>query len=315
MIRFAALLLTAAAPATAQAERIEILSEALAAEDISTAPGLRVMGAWRLSAAHRGFGGFSGMTFVDGELLLLSDAGWLVRWTPEADEAEISPLPDACHHGAGSHAADAEAIALTPDGMEIRLALERGNRLCGFSPRAGAEARSYDLSQVLPPSGNNGIEAMATWPRRGTALIVESKRKGSHQLFWFDSHAGEEQTIAMRYFAPAGFKPGDAAFLPDGRLVVVNRRFGLRKGRSTALTLSPAFTPAIGGSVGGEVIARLENSPLAANYEGLAVQPTATGATLWLISDDNFANPRGTILLRMELDDNFQASALNSRGS
>jgi hypothetical protein len=302
LIRLAALL--AFAPLAVQAaepEPIAIRQEAVAPDGVQAAHGLTLTGAWRLSSGHPGFGGFSGLAALDGELILLSDAGAIVRWKPGAADATIAALPEICRNGAGKHAADAEAMVLAA-GAELRIALERGNRLCAFGLEGLGDGRTISLDAMMPRSGNRGIEAMANWPGQGTALIAEASDDGAHKLAWFAGDLPDRQCAALRYAAPDGFKPGDAAFLPDGRLLVVNRRFGVRSGRTTSITLSPPFVPAAGADVGGAEIARIERSPLAANYEGVAIETRDGGATIWLISDDNFSNPKGTMLLRFELD-------------
>jgi hypothetical protein len=121
----------------------------------------------------------------------------------------------------------------------------------------------------------------------------------------------------MRYQPPRGYKPADAAFLPDGRMIVINRRFRLDAGRSTALSIIPAFTPTEGQVLTGDTITEIANLPLAANYEGIAIAPRAGGHTIWMVSDDNFSKPGRTMLLRMELDDvsSADASMIAERGS
>lgn len=304
MIRFVASLCAFALAGAAAAEptTIAIRQDALPLSTVATAPGVTLTGAWRLSANHALFGGFSGLTFVEGELLLLSDAGAIVRWVPGAAEATLVPLPDACRAGTGKHNADAEAMALTPDGLEIRVALERGNRLCGFSWGERGGARSFDLDALIPSAGNRGVEAMASQPHRGTLLIAEAAQAGGHTMLWFDAVSGDVPSATMRYRPPAGFKPGDATFLPDGGLLVVNRRFSMPDKRATIVTIAPAFAPAAGGEISGAEVVRIERGPLAANYEGAAIAPGLEGPVLWLISDDNFSNRSGTMLLRFQFE-------------
>lgn len=294
-----------AAPAAAQFEPIEIRAEAVPVEAVQSARGVRVTGVWRLFSPHPGFGGFSGLMMAEGNLLMVSDRGWLVRWRPGGAAAETMPLPEACQVGAGDHAADAEAIALTPDGLELRIALERPSRLCGFSLERDAAAKVTRVDGMISTSGNRGVEAMATLPRRGIALLSETDENGAHQLAWFDADLPDDQAVTLDYLAPPGFKPADAAFLDDGSLLIVNRRFGVRGGRSTIVTLVRDFAPDAGRPIAGAELVRIERSLIAANYEGVAVD----GSIVWLISDDNFASSKGTLLLRLELDGEHAGSA------
>lgn len=291
--------------ASCAAETITIRREVVPIAPVSAVPGLTLVGAWRLSADHRGFGGFSGLLFIEGEFLMLSDAGWLVRWKPDGSAAEIEPLPEACRSGDGEHSLDAEAMSLTPDGLELRVALERPARLCAFSWGRPDTARAFALDGLPAMRGNRGVEAMAALPKRGVALLAEGAVDGAHKLTWFDSVLGDRRAVTVNYHAPSGFKPGDAAFLPDGRLLVVNRRFGLRGGRASVLSVG-AFSFPLTRAIDSEAILRIEGGPLAANFEGVAVQPDGDDIIIWLVSDDNFSNPKGTVLLQLRFNTSIE---------
>ncbi len=306
-----AILLALAGPGAAaepsDVPSMSIRARAVPVSDVRiAAPNLRVAGAWRLSSDDARLGGMSGLLARDGDLLMLSDAGAIVRLRDDfgaEGQASVTDLPAACMVDGRS---DAESLTLAEDGLAIRIGLERSNGVCAFyldRPEAG---------QRFAPAGmaawprNRGAEAMASLPERGTAIIGEGRERGErdHPLLWY---AGDPATgvaaTALRYRAPAGFKPADAAFLPDGRMLVLNRRFTMPEGRATVLSIGGAIAPRAGALHSGSEILRIEHGPLAANFEGLAVRPRPGGATIWLISDDNFSNRSGTMLIRLELDE------------
>lgn len=305
-----AALLAVAAPAAAEPV-IAIRATAVPVAQVQTAiPGLRVTGAWSLSSDDRRLGGMSGLLAADGELLMLSDAGSIVRLRDDFGgeaNASIAALPSACM---ADGRIDAESLALSPDGLAVRVGLERSNCVCAFDLGEPDAGRRFSPIAIAAWPRNNGAEAMASLPGVGTAIIGEGRDGGSreHPLLWYAGDPANTAATAMQYRAPSGFKPADAAFLPDRRMLVLNRRFTMPNGRATVLTIGSALSPSAGAIYAGQEILRIEHGPLAANYEGLAVKPRPGGATIWLISDDNFSNRSGTMLIRLELDESATVS-------
>jgi hypothetical protein len=296
----AAAFLAAPAPAPPSVWR----SEPVPARAARPGHGVRVTGAWTFARRLPRFGGISGVAVEEDHLLLLSDAGLLWR-APKPDvPGPIRPvaLPAACRPGsAEAEGADTEALALAPDGRALRIGIEGANAIC---------APDLDAAVAIPAMAawprNQGIEALATMPGRGMLAIggMPLDRDGARPLVWFagdPARAGTPATL-MRYLPPPGFQPSDAAFLPDGRLLVLNRRYRVLGGYGSAIVLTKPFVPSGNATVAGDVIARFAGAALGANFEGLAVETTANGIALWLVSDNNFFPGRRTRLLRLALD-------------
>lgn len=285
----------------------------------------RLSGAWQLTMDDARFGGFSSMMLAGDDLVLLSDGGVMFRLHRDgegfASATTVSPLPLACTKGQTRKGSDSESMSVTPDGREVRIGLERSNTVCAVDLDRPQYARSLNLAPMALWPQNAGAEAMASLLGKGLAIIGETRdaTDGTHPLLWYDGDPADTGTrlTKMRYQPPRGYKPADAAFLPDGRMIVINRRFRLDAGRSTALSIIPAFTPTEGQVLTGDTITEIANLPLAANYEGIAIAPRAGGHTIWMVSDDNFSKPGRTMLLRMELDDvsSADASMIAERGS
>ncbi len=141
--------------------------------------------------------------------------------------------------------------------------------------------------------------------RDGRFLIFsEGARGGRHsQVLLFDGDpalAGIRAT-ALRYLPPDDSRPTDAALLPDGRLLVLNRRFTILDGLSAALVL--VDLPALNEStvLTGEVIADFRSPAIVDNLEALSVTREGSATILWIASDDNFSPLQRTLLLKFAL--------------
>lgn len=269
----------------------------------------RIAGHWQLQSDDPSFGGASGLLAGRHGLTLVTDAGRLFDVDVEQGKAvRTRPLPAACLNPLGQKRTDAEAMTLSPDGQEWRVAIERVNMLCAWHPDRPDSARLVPVEALQSWRGNRGAEAMAALAGMGTVIIGERADEGgdgARPLLWFHGDPADPQTAVthMHYHPPAGFKPGDAAFLPDGRLVILNRQTRLGRKAASILTLHPPLLPIEGGTLEGKELMRIENAPYSANYEGMALERRPGGITIWLVSDDNFRTAGGTKLLKIEMDD------------
>lgn len=270
------------------------------------APGIRVAGSWRLASSDQDFGGASGLMLRDTVLTILTDSGRLFD-LEGGQPVRSRALPPACARPGGKSKADAEAMTVSPDGTGLQVALERVNMVCSWRPDAPEAAVLSPVSAMRSWKRNRGAEAMANLPGKGTLIIGEGAdtADGQRPLLWYHGDPANPSTAmtTMRYLPPEGFKPGDAAFLPDGRLIVLNRQTRFGKQAATVLTIHEAFAPQEQALLTGRELARIENSAEAANYEGMAIEPHEGRTTIWLVSDNNFRANVETRLLRLELTD------------
>lgn len=270
---------------------------------------LRLTGAWNMTSETRGFGGLSGVILARGELLFLNDGGALIRLRGAPDAAEnrgvISPLPGSCGHSWKPIDRDTESLALTPDGRGLRIATETANGLCAVDlAHPEVEAR-FDIAAIQNWRPNNGAESMARLPGKAMIIIAEGsvEKSGARSLLWFNGDPVNPATplIKMRYQPPPGYSPTDATFLPDGRLLVVNRRVSAQLSFPVKLVLVPAFAPAADKTVTGDVLAQIDDPAINDNYEAIAVEPSPEGMVIWLASDNNFSSRQRNLLLRFML--------------
>jgi hypothetical protein len=148
---------------------------------------------------------------------------------------------------------------------------------------------------------NSGLEAIADGPRgRPLVLLAEDPEPGETACpGWIldGAHGGR-----FRLATTDGFSATDAAFLPSGDLLVLQRRltffgaFAMRLVRIAAADLVP------GATVAGEIVYTSRSGDRIDNMEGLAVDVAPDGTPIvTLVSDDNFFWLQSTVLLRFRL--------------
>lgn len=287
-----------------------------------TVGALTFIGAWHLKSDNSDFGGFSALgRLPDGRFLAISDAGWMAAFalTPLAKGAAVSDsfiarLPGA--EGIGPDGKelnyeDRDAESLTFDGERGRywVGYENKNvirRLDGGFVRVTAIAAPKKMADW--PS-NGGPEAMLRLSDGRFLVFAETAElaDGSTEALLFQGDPTEKGTQIARlsYAAPEGYRVTDAAQLPDGDLLLLNRRIGVPKGFTAKLTRVPLSDVRAGAVLSGEVIASLAPPLTVDNMEGLLVERgTVQGrdATLiWLISDDNYFGFQRTLLMQFAL--------------
>ncbi|MBK8906779.1 MAG: esterase-like activity of phytase family protein [Rhodospirillales bacterium] len=266
---------------------------------------LRYRGGLELRSEDARFGGLSGLT-IDadgGSLTAISDRGyWLLLRLVHVNgdlagiaEAVIGELPFV---RATPDSADAEAMAPMFDGSVI-VAFEREHRLMRYF------MDGQPPLPVAPPPGlsdmpsNGGIESLARLPDGRLLMLAEQDTTDDGVLGWVRNVSGS--WFQFEYLIDGGFRPTDAATLPGGDVLVVERRFpplDVRLRRIAADTLEP------GAAVSAEAVAHLGGGVTVDNMEGIAVCRDSDGRTLvYIVSDDNYSVFQRTLLLMFELVD------------
>jgi hypothetical protein len=271
---------------------------------------LRPLGGLVIDAKALGGGGFSGVHLApDLTLTLISDRGhWAearllldgltplglqpLRHGPLRDEAG-KPIPR-------GFAADTEALARRPDGTWL-VAFERRHRIRAYRrlDGPGAYVAAPPGLEAAPPNG--GLESLAVLQDGRLFAIAETFTPPDRPEL---RHAwlGAPGRWTPLYWQPApGFHPTDAAILPDGRALVLERRFSLLGGFSARLVMTAhdALRSAREGAVlRGETILLLNDAPLPSeNWEAVAVTRLGDQTLVALISDDNESVLQRSLLL------------------
>ncbi len=307
--------LAALAPACATAQRPGVLAVPFALPDLPPQAALRPLGALEIDPARLGFGGLSAIHLApDLTVTMVSD---LARWAElrlDLDESlrprglallRAGPLRD----GAGrplrrGHAGDSEALARLPDGGWL-VAYERWHRI-----RHHPTLDAPGLYVEAPPgveraAANGGLESLAVLPDGRWLAIAEElplpEAEGATAA-WIGG-PGAWRPIGWR---PApGHAPTDAAPLPDGGLLVLERAFSIFAGFTCRLVRVPAAAladPPPGTILEGEAILAMPPFP-ADNWEGVAVARHRGRTLVALVSDDNENRLQRSLMMLFELRD------------
>jgi hypothetical protein len=253
---------------------------------------------WNIESNDLRFGGISALHVEGGEVLAFSDSGFRIRFPlPQGRplRAEIAPLADG--PGRPSAKADRDVEAMAVLGPLVWVAFERANQVWRYRRDGWRSDASAKPAAMREWRANRGSEAMVRLPD-GRFLIFSEGDGGEALLFGGDPALEGTRWQPLKYRPPQGYRITDAAVLPDGRLLFLNRSIGVT-GFSARLTLG-RFTGGPDGSVisGGE-IATLDGLD---NLEGLSVTQEDGRTIVWLASDDNFMPLQRTLLLKFALE-------------
>jgi hypothetical protein len=264
---------------------------------------LRFLGGWNIESNDLRVGGISAMHVEGGEVLALSDAGTIVRFPipgrSGSARAAVTKLVEGPGRSSSKSDRDTESLAVMGGfawvGFEQLNAVWRYNRGTwttngGAAPKAMAKWES-----------NSGAEAMVRLSD-GRFLVFSEGEDGEREspllMFEGDPAVPGTKVAALRYRPPAGYRVTDAALLPDGRLLILNRRWRLLEGGSAKLVVA-----ALGQKVlEGRVIADFRNPLTVDNMEALSVTHEGAETIVWIASDDNFNPLQRTLLLKFALN-------------
>jgi hypothetical protein len=268
---------------------------------------LHFLGGWALDSGDDRFGGLSGMHVEDGRIIATSDAGLVVRFpVPGAAlvmRVRFDPLLEG--PGARTRRSNRDSEGLLVDGESLWVSFEGHNMIWRYDRstlRAQAAARPEPMRRW---PGNSGPEALVRLADGRFLVFAEGKDDGAPTsdvvLFAGDPAIPGTHATRLRYRRPPGYRATDAALLPDGRILILNRRFAWLRLSARLVVADPAGLAA-GGTIEGREVATLESPINVDNMEALAVT-TENGRTIvWIASDDDFmAIVRRTLLLKFEL--------------
>lgn len=286
---------------------------------------LTFRGGLSLSSDSEWFGGWSGLTLgADGrQILAVSDAGaWLSADMIYADDrpmgfrnARIGPI--LALNGSNlrrDRDRDAESIALldgTLDRGTVVVAFEQNTRIgrfsvngSGLSAPAGYLPRPQEARRL---QRNRSLEAVAVLQggRRRGQIIAFAERYLSpegHHTGWIWSG---NRIQPVHVTARQDYDITDAAGLPDGGLVILERYFGWLSGVAMRLRYFAPTELDAGKVLVGETLLEADMSYDIDNMEGVSAHVSPSGETvLTLMSDDNFNGfLQRSILLQFTLDE------------
>jgi len=262
---------------------------------------LRYLGGLWLRSDDPRFGGLSDLRVsADGErLVAVSDCGAglsaRLRYDAEGrlaglDEPRLTVLTDAVGKPLAPDEIDAESLVVTPAG-ELEVGFEGRGRVAAYGPAFEGPARPVETPADIARCGKNGgIELMADAGSGKRLLVCETRKSASSNVpAWIgDASAWQERSYPLAFdggWAGEPFRPTAAARLPDGNMLVLERRFPPLSVRLARLDRATLDGP---GELERRELARLEPPLTVDNFEGVEVRRDEQGRTLvYLLSDDN----------------------------
>jgi hypothetical protein len=273
---------------------------------------LTFLGGWSLDSLNLGFGGISAIHVGDGAIVALSDAGALIRFPLpngiSSVRGRIDPLPVGIAPPVAKRNRDTESMVFYGGhawiGFEWRGAIWRyavGNGSAGWRSDAHqAPAAMHDWPN------NSGPEGMVRLNDGRFLVFSEAamRKDGTSEVLAFDGDpaAAGTPSHSLGYRAPTGYRLTDAALLPDGRLLLLNRRFSLLEGFSAKLVMARPPRPGAPAIIAGQTIADFASPVTVDNMEALSVTREQGRTIVWIASDDNFSPLQRTLLLKFALD-------------
>lgn len=274
------------------------------------APGLKrlgrleYLGAWALTSNDVRVGGISALHVDAGEALAMSDAGWRIRFPlpgarnpVRAEVAMIAQGP-----GPADDKANRDAESLVVEGGSAWIGFEQANAVWRYDTLRFQRRSSAAPSALKRWSDNAGPEAMVRFPD-GRFLVFAEGNGGDSEvaLFAGDPAVAGTPSLRLRYRPPHGYRVTDAALLPDGRLILLNRRVGLFAGFTARLAVAALPRLAEGALIAGEEVAAFEGEVTRDNLEALSVTREDARTILWIASDDNYNPLQRTLLMKFAL--------------
>jgi hypothetical protein len=269
------------------------------------------LGGVALASDDPAFGGFSSMRVAGDRFTLLSDSGNFIhfrmnrRW--RVSDLHFGNLPDGPGTGWEKADRDSESTASDPATGQVWVGFENYNAIWRYSAgfrRAEASVRPKDMARW--PYGG-GPEAMVRLAEGHFIVFGETAHwphRHAHAVRWFDRDPTIDPVSGFRfdYAAPHGYNPSDAVELPDGDLLVLNRRFELPYNFTAILTIVPRAAIAPDRTVPGKQIATFAAPLIHDNFEALAVTREGRDTIVWMASDDNQSILERSLLLKFRLE-------------
>jgi hypothetical protein len=264
------------------------------------------VGGLELVGNHRDFGGFSAFRFLDKgrRFLGVSDTGFWFSGEVERDAASGHPVGirdftmEAIPGPEGQRTSkkalvDAEGLALWKG--EAVVSFEREHRVTRYSLPKGSPPRPLGNVPFLIPRHelrlNRGLETILAAPATsvfGDALLVVSEMSLNPAGDLFAAVLFGPRKGIFYVKRRDNFDVTDGAFLPNGDILLLERRFSYASGVAMRLRSLAAASIKADATVDGEILLQADMGYQIDNMEGLDVWQAPDGSTrVSIISDDN----------------------------
>jgi hypothetical protein len=266
--------------------------------------------AWELLSPHSDFGGISGLRALPGGRFLgISDAGALIGFglttDDKVDRPFIAALPGAIGPKVDYDERDSEGMAYDPTSKRFWISYEGKHAIRRFTPSLSRTDGIVRPKEMKDWPSNGGAEAFLRLSDGRFILLAENADgpNDTKQALIFSGDPIEPGTAISKftYRPPAGYRPTDATQLPNGQILILNRRLSFPSGLTAKIVLADASAIESGVILQGTEIATLESPVLVDNMEGITATMEGDKLIIWIISDNNFNIWQRTILMKFAI--------------
>lgn len=282
-----------------------------------TAGRLEFLRGWKMTSANPDLGGVSSMLVSKDDqganrFFMLSDAGVLIGFTLDEQSNKalrpfIAPLPDGPpkENKFAKKNWDAESLVHDPKTGQYWVGYEIYHGVWRYGRSFARKEAALPIPAMQKWPRNGGAEAMLRLPDGRFLIFSESApfKDEGYQAYIFDRDPTDPEAEPTRfgYLPPKGFSITDAALLPDGKALLLNRRFTPLEGVSAIVSIGDLSEIEPGQSWRSKTIATLKPPMKVDNMEALAVTQEGEDVIVWIASDDNFNAIQETILMKFRL--------------
>lgn len=277
---------------------------------------LEFAGGLEMTASSRHFGALSAVHVFDDQtrMLAVADTGFWLQAQIERDEdgrptgLSTVTMWEMTEFGPGKWETDAEGLTVAGD--TVHVSFERDHRIADYT--LGADGFPA-LQSVAPPPvplrelrRNRGFETVTvapeTSPLAGSLIGVSEKsldRNGNMMAF---ARRPDGSSFEFSVKRIDEFDITDGQFLPDGDLILLERRFNVADGVAMRLRRIDGGTIEKGATVDGEALIEANLLYQIDNMEGLSITVDPDGTPrLTIVSDDNHSILQRNLLLEFRL--------------
>lgn len=217
---------------------------------------------------------------------------------------------------------DAESVTLaagTPERGTAYVAFEQHDRIGVFPVAKGVLGKPASYLTMpkeasrMRMDGIEGLTVLAGGPHTGALVaFAEHPLRGEKRHRGWIWLGGTPRGFTLS--GASGFGVTDVASLPDGGLLVLERRFRWLEGLRIRLRHIPAADVKPGADLTGEILLEADTAQQIDNLEALAVSRGSEGEiVVTMMSDDNFNRfLQRTLLLQFTLEETQTARATES---
>jgi len=275
-------------------------------ELVSSSNSLGAMSSIRVSADRQHFLGVMDTGFWYAGRIIRDNQG-----VPTGiDDFSVGPILGAAGTGGNEKwLVDAESLDIR--GGDVFVGFERDHRIDVYPAENPAESRPVRSIPILIPKrelrSNRGLEMISAAPVDGPlkgALVAVSEKSlnAAGNIFAAVLEGPRKGIFYVKRQPPFDVTDGD--FLPNGDLLLLERRFSIASGVGMRIRRIKGDDIKPGQTVDGEVLIDTDFGYQIDNMEGLDVTIGADGNTyLTLISDDNHSILQRNLLLEFRLVD------------